>query len=150
MRVRYRRGGGGGRCATKGWEDRPPPMARFDAVAGKTGAEAMAGLHDGPGIERDRATQRRGRRLRQYGAGERAAFADSRQDGEEILRAAMLTLQLATEPFGIADQLIAGRFLRGDASEIGVGVDADRQCAGAGQRVEPDLIGRRPPSGALA
>ena len=110
-------------------------MARFDAVAGNTRAEAMAGLHDGPRIERDRATQRRGRRLRQYGAGERAAFADSRQDGEEILRAAMLTLQLATEPFDIADQLIAGRFLRGDASEIDVGIDADRQRAGAGQRV---------------
>src|SRR5271163_180033 len=149
MRVRYPRGRRRERDAPKAIEDRHPPMARFDAVAGKTSAEAMAGLNDGPGIERDRATQRCGRRLRQYGAGERAAFADSRQDGEEILRAAVLTLQLATEPFGIADQLIAGRFLRGDASEIGVGVDADRQRAGAGagQRVEPDLIRGSPPAG---
>src|SRR5271155_5737821 len=98
MRVRYPRGRRRERDAPKAIEDRHPPMARFDAVAGKTGAEAMAGLHDAPRIERDRAAQRRGRRLPQYGPGERAAFPDSRQDGEEILRAAMLPLQLSTEP----------------------------------------------------
>src|ERR1700679_1647679 len=75
-------------------QDRHAPIMRLVAVAGNSRAKSVAGLHDGPRIERNAAAQRRRRGLRQYRAGEGSAFADSGQDRKEVFGAAVLALQL--------------------------------------------------------
>ena len=104
-------------------------------TTGAPGTERHPGAQRGRRIDAHGARDRRGRRLRERGVGERRAFADAGEDRAPIRGGTELPLELLGERLELGDDVVTAVVARAQTLLVARGIDGDHRRARVAQRV---------------